>query len=201
MSRQGMASQPPLHEPRRHPSQPTHRHRTTRGDRPTTTPRDRVAVNEDGHQRPPTPLDGTRPGNAPPAVASTTYALLDALIAEWWEGADSRTWVIEHPRHEGSAVGLISTRSGAHGIELGYALAPECWGMGLTTMATQTVSDWALSQAGCFRVWATCDVDNTASQRVLDKAGFDREGTLRRWALHPNISATPRNCTMHARIR
>ena len=42
--------------------------------------------------------------------------------------------------------------------------------------------------------------------RVLDihhqeKSGFVREGLLRRWLLHPNISDQPRDCYSYARVR
>src|SRR5207248_6686005 len=35
----------------------------------------------------------------------------------------------------------------------------------------------------------------------LEKAGFVREGLLRRWQLHPNISDEPRDCYSYARVR
>jgi RimJ/RimL family protein N-acetyltransferase len=37
-------------------------------------------------------------------------------------------------------------------------------------------------------------VDNVGSARVLEKSGFAREGLLRRWLVHPNISDEPRDC-------
>jgi ribosomal-protein-alanine N-acetyltransferase len=50
-------------------------------------------------------------------------------------------------------------------------------------------------------VWAVCDVDNLASARVLEKAGMGREGRLRRWVLHPNVSAAPRDCWCYAHVK
>lgn len=47
------------------------------------------------------------------------------------------------------------------------------------------------------RVWATCDVDNPASARVLEKAGFTFEGVLHRWNRH-NVSADPRDARVYA---
>ena len=49
------------------------------------------------------------------------------------------------------------------------------------------------------RPW--CDVENIGSARVLEKSGFIREGLLRRWLLHPNISDEPRDCFSYARVR
>ena len=48
---------------------------------------------------------------------------------------------------------------------------------------------------------AVCDPDNAASVRVLEKVGMEREGVLRRWMLHPNVSETPRDCLSYARVR
>ena len=44
-----------------------------------------------------------------------------------------------------------------------------------------------------------CDTGNRASARVLGKAGFEREGILQRWEVHPNISVVPRDCYSYAK--
>jgi len=69
------------------------------------------------------------------------------------------------------------------------------------TEVVRAVSDWALAQSEIHRVWAVCDVDILASARVMEKAGMEREGRLRRWALPPNISATPRDSLCYARVK
>jgi RimJ/RimL family protein N-acetyltransferase len=35
----------------------------------------------------------------------------------------------------------------------------------------------------------------------MEKAGLTREGVLRRWSVHPNISDEPRDCFSYSRIR
>ena len=42
---------------------------------------------------------------------------------------------------------------------------------------------WALTEGGIQRAWLTANTDNVASVRVAEKAGFRREGTLRRAGL------------------
>ena len=37
--------------------------------------------------------------------------------------------------------------------------------------------------------------------RVLEKAGLQREGLLRRWMLHPNVSDRPRDCYCYSKVR
>ena len=63
------------------------------------------------------------------------------------------------------------------------------------------VVDWALTQQGLWRIWAVCDVQNPASARVMEKAGMQREGVLRRWITHPNVSHEPRDCLCYALVR
>ena len=60
------------------------------------------------------------------------------------------------------------------------------WGRGLATEATAAVFDAAREIDDVARFWATCDVDNRASARVLEKLGMREEGVLRRWSERPN---------------
>ena len=50
-------------------------------------------------------------------------------------------------------------------------------------------------------MWAVCDIDNLASARVMEKAGMQREGILKRWSVHPNISAEPRDSYCYAVVK
>ena len=67
--------------------------------------------------------------------------------------------------------------------------------------AVRLLVTWAMQQSPIFRVRAVCDTANLASARVLEKAGLEREGILRRWIVHPNISSEPRDCFVYARVR
>jgi RimJ/RimL family protein N-acetyltransferase len=109
-------------------------------------------------------------------------------------------WVLVE-RDGGQPVGMLDALiDGPHAV-LGYVLARARWGRGYMTEAVGPVAAWALEQPGIHRVWAYCDVDNAASARVLEKAGFAFEGVLRRWALHPNRGDVPCDCRVYARIR
>lgn len=82
---------------------------------------------------------------------------------------------------DGRVIGAISLAiEGSHQrAGLGYGLAREHWGKGLTTEAARSVVTYAFESCGVGRVFASTDARNLASQRVLDKAGFEREGVLR----------------------
>ena len=74
-------------------------------------------------------------------------------------------------------------------------------GKGYMTEAARAIIHWAFQQPTIYRVYATTGVDNIASQRVMEKAGMQREGLLRKYIVHPNISDEPRDSYMYAIVR
>ena len=62
-------------------------------------------------------------------------------------------------------------------VEIGYGLLPEYWGKGYATEAVTAAAAWASCQPGVKRIEAETDPENTASQHVLEKAGFAPTGT------------------------
>lgn len=67
--------------------------------------------------------------------------------------------------------------------ELGYWLGEPFWGKGIMTDAVKGVTVWAIEQFDLTRVFAVSFAWNTASCRVLEKAGFMHEGIMRRSAI------------------
>lgn len=61
----------------------------------------------------------------------------------------------------------------------GYCLDEAMWGHGYATEAARALLGWAFDTLDLNRVQAEVDTRNPASARVLEKAGFVREGTLR----------------------
>lgn len=57
-------------------------------------------------------------------------------------------------------------------MELGYSLHPAAWGQGYATELARACLDWADEELDVQEVWAFVHPDNTASRRVLDRAGF-----------------------------
>lgn len=111
-----------------------------------------------------------------------------------------RPWLIER-RDTGRIIGMIDLRLRDGVGDIGYVYRRDAWGHGFASEAARAVIDLGLAQPGVFRVWATCDVDNLASARVLEKAGMSREGLLRRYILHPNLSPEPRDAYIFAKVR
>ena len=98
-------------------------------------------------------------------------------------------------------MGLIEIRVGTSSVDLGYALSRRCWRQGLMSEAVVSVVRWALAQPTIYRVWATCDVESVASARLLARVGMEREGVLRRWLVHPNLSDAPRDALCYSIVK
>ncbi len=88
---------------------------------------------------------------------------------------------------DGAAVGVIGLRLKADvervGAELGYWLGEPFWGRGILSEAVPAFTAWALEEFKLARIEALVFAWNPASARVLEKAGYAREGTLRRSAV------------------
>jgi RimJ/RimL family protein N-acetyltransferase len=76
---------------------------------------------------------------------------------------------------------LLHRGKGSHRGELGYWLTKPYRGRGLMTRAVQTIVAYGFETLGLKRIEATAFTHNPASQRVLEKAGLTREGTLAGW--------------------
>jgi len=88
-------------------------------------------------------------------------------------------WVIEFQGRYAGSIDLKRADWVARSVEVGYLTAPWARGRGVMTEALSAVTNWVLGQ-GFTRVEVRAAVGNTASQRVAEKAGFPREGVLRR---------------------
>lgn len=87
---------------------------------------------------------------------------------------------------ENQMIGYVSLRLNHADIsewEIGWGVAPARWGQGIASEAARAVLRFAFDTLNVNRVVAFCHVDNTASWRVMEKIGMQREGRLReqRW--------------------
>ena len=128
-----------------------------------------------------------------------TYAIIDLNLKLWCDGT-AFTYVLTL-KDSDSPIGKIAIHPDGFKASIGYVLARSYWGKGFMTEAVRAVTDWILCQPDIYRVFATCDVNNPASAKVMEKAGMKYEGLLRRYMIHPNVSEEPRDCLMYARVR
>lgn len=67
--------------------------------------------------------------------------------------------------------------------EMGYYVAESYWGRGIVTNAVIKVCEYVFENSDIIRIFAEPFAYNTASCRVLEKAGFSLEGVLRKNAV------------------
>jgi RimJ/RimL family protein N-acetyltransferase len=77
-------------------------------------------------------------------------------------------------------------------VELAYRLARAAWGQGVATEAGRALVGHALGALGLPRLVAVTYPDNLASQRVLDKLGFERRGFLEYKGVETTYHVLPR---------
>ena len=101
-----------------------------------------------------------------------------------------------------ACIGCISLTRGEniHRLtgELGYYIARERWGRGYATRAVREICRYVFENTDIVRICAEPFADNAASCRVLEKAGFTLEGTLRANAIK---SGRIRDTRMYSLLR
>jgi ribosomal-protein-alanine N-acetyltransferase len=106
--------------------------------------------------------------------------VLELNRRRWAEGAAATFAICDSA---GSCVGhvfvnLVDAQRG----NIGYWLLPEVRGKGVATRAVRLVSRWALHELALARLGLLTELWNRQSQRVAERTGFRREGTLRSYA-------------------
>ena len=67
--------------------------------------------------------------------------------------------------------------------EMGYYVAEDYWGQGVGTKAVKQLTDYVFAETDIIRIFAEPFSTNQASCRLLEKNGFQFEGTLRKNAV------------------
>ncbi|WP_282608668.1 GNAT family N-acetyltransferase [Pelagibius sp. Alg239-R121] len=95
---------------------------------------------------------------------------------------DGRHVLALEPKEVGFIVGTVRIevrdQNHRHG-DLGYALDSEYQGRGYMTEAVQRLIRFGFEELQLHRIWATCNIDNAPSWRLMERAGMTREGLLR----------------------
>jgi RimJ/RimL family protein N-acetyltransferase len=85
-------------------------------------------------------------------------------------------------KKDGTKVGTAFHFPNGKMMEIGYALIPSERQKGYGTEAAKIIVDYLFLSKEIVRIQANTDVRNTVSQKVLEKTGFKREGTIRKYA-------------------
>ncbi|MFH1475341.1 MAG: GNAT family N-acetyltransferase [Chloroflexota bacterium] len=133
-----------------------------------------------------------------PYAAADALTFIEEVTDAWTTGGDL-AFAIEE-RASGALAGMIGLRPGSSRgrAAVGYWLAPGARGRGLATRAVRLLVEWAFADPALERLELLTLVGNEASGRVALRAGFRREGILRRYL--PFREATV-DAVMYARLR
>jgi len=113
------------------------------------------------------------------------YNSLDAQesktdLEKRYEKLDSeKTWFLIL-RKDGSKIGFLGMGLVGPYWEIGYVLIPSERGKGYCTEAVQLAVDYLFMSKDLVRIQAATHIDNLASQNVLEKNGFQKEGRIRK---------------------
>jgi len=99
------------------------------------------------------------------------------LEKQYAESAEGQYFFIE--KKDGTKIGTMSYRPVFKTQEIGSALLPSERSKGYCTEAVKMMVDYLFLSKDIVRIQAHTDARNIASQRVLEKAGFKKEGTFR----------------------
>ena len=101
--------------------------------------------------------------------------LYDKMLAE-----GGKWFFVE--KKDGTKMGRIFHFLWGNMLEIGYALIPAERGKGYCTEAAKMMVDYLFLSKDIVRIQAVTRVENKASQKVLEKTGFKKEGILRKSA-------------------
>jgi RimJ/RimL family protein N-acetyltransferase len=142
-------------------------------------------------------------------IQQLVAALNDPLIERWLDNIpqpyserDAREWLADVAEREESVFAIVGRDRGdiVGGVglrvsselqtgETGYWVRADVRGQGIATRALRLVARWAFESQGVERLQLYADVENLASQRVAEKAGFRRDGVVRAWRRHQRTGA------------
>ena len=138
-------------------------------------------------------------GWKPHQSVDDTIAFLKLATSDWNLGKGFPLVALDR-RQPTELLGMFHPHLRGHRVNYGYVLRASAWGKGCASEVMCWMVDHALSHPSIYRNEAFCDVEHPASVQVMEKAGMFREGTLRRYFRHPNISYIPRDCFIYSKV-
>jgi ribosomal-protein-alanine N-acetyltransferase len=109
-------------------------------------------------------------------VMQMSKADLQKMYDNW--SPEERWFLIE--KKDGTKVGSIGHRPVGRTQEIGYCVLPSERKKGYCSEAVTIMVDYLFLSKDIVRVQAHTDVRNEVSQKVLEKAGFKKEGVVRK---------------------
>ena len=125
-------------------------------------------------------------------------AFIEHALTMWRDGTGAPFAIVDAASER--VLGAV-TRFGPEGHQatFGLWLAPEARGRGIGTRALRLLADWTFATTAVIRIDSFIMVGNEPSERMVERAGFRREGVLRAWDVHHD--GVPVDCAAYSRLR
>ena len=122
------------------------------------------------------------------------------FVLERYAKAELAPWAIENKENRKmiGTIDFVSWQPNHRTAEIGYVLHREYWGMGLMTEAVKCILQFGFERMDLVRIQAICLPENIGSYRVMEKAGMQYEGTLRKARM---IKGENRDIKIYAIVR
>ena len=133
-----------------------------------------------------------------PFLPADADAFIETSLTMWRDGTGAPFAIVDAATDR--LLGAV-TRFGPEGHQatFGLWLGPDARGRGVGTKALRLATDWTFATTAAIRLDSFIMVGNEPSFRMVERAGFRREGVLRAWDLHHD--GVPVDCVVFSRIR
>ena len=133
-----------------------------------------------------------------PFLRADADAFIEGAQAMWRDGTGAPFAIVDAATDQ--LLGAV-TRFGpdGHQATFGLWLARAARGRGVGTRALRSVAEWTFATTAAIRLDCFIMVGNEPSNRMVERAGFQREGVARAWDLHHG--GVPVDCVVFSRIR
>lgn len=117
-----------------------------------------------------------------PAITAERYMEMFSELLDNYEKGNLSRWAIFDAENN-NFIGICVARIFMYNIdqlEIGYVLSQEYWGKGIATEVCKAITQYCFTNTDKDEVVAITDLNNSGSQNVLQKAGFERLHNLLR---------------------
>jgi RimJ/RimL family protein N-acetyltransferase len=133
-----------------------------------------------------------------PYLSADADAFIESAHAMWGDGSGAPFAIVEAASDR--LLGAV-TRFGPEGHQatLGCWVVAEARGRGIGARSLRLMAEWTFATSAAIRLDVFIMVGNETSERMVERAGFRREGVLRAWDV--TRDGTPVDCVVYSRLR
>jgi RimJ/RimL family protein N-acetyltransferase len=133
-----------------------------------------------------------------PFLPADADAFIESAIAMWRDGTGAPFAIVEAENDR--LLGAITCFGpDGHQATFGCWVVPEARGRGIGTRTLRRLAEWTFATTSVIRLHVFIMVGNQVSERMVERAGYQREGVLRAWDVLED--GVPVDCVVYSRLR